>query len=216
MNSETRLAGITAISSAVLMLIGAALQGASGTDLWGALADGKMAEYLPQAAKAKTILTANHSFWILGVFVMGLAGSLIIEQFEGRQTALLVALNCYRIAVPMAILAFLGMQSMAQQLVTGTPETQLALAEVVGWISARADDIATALLIGVAPLFISIAGRKNGLPDWLVIWGHLAGLTGLIALLVLFTPGMWALGFLVLPVGIGWLIALGIVFLRKK
>jgi hypothetical protein len=101
------------------------------------------------------------------------------------------------------------------QIGADTSETAVALAKVVGWIGAKADDIATILIIGAGPLFIALAGREDWLPNWLVRWGYLAGVAGLIAAVIIYFPALSTLGLITVPVGMGWMIAVGVVLLRR-
>ena len=61
---KERLGGYIAIAGTVIMLIGAALWGTSGTDLWATLDSGDMAGYLAAAAATKGQLVANLTVWI--------------------------------------------------------------------------------------------------------------------------------------------------------
>ena len=89
------------------------------------------------------------------------------------------------------------------------------VATLIGWIGARLDDIATMLIVGLSPLCLSIAGKRDWVPAWLAIWGYLAGITGLLVVISLLT-GIVALGFIIIPFGIGWMIAAGVVLIKKS
>ncbi|MBK8904767.1 MAG: hypothetical protein IPM53_26545 [Anaerolineaceae bacterium] len=210
-----RLGGYTAIAGAVTMVIGAALWGTSGTDLWLALDSGDMAGYLAAVAGVKTQLVANLSVWILGVLILGVAGTMMAEMCQKRKALAQVGLICFRTAVPLVIVSFIAMLAVVVQLGGAVDETAVAIAKVVGWIGARADDLATALIIGGGPVFISLAERGEWVPTWLLRWGYLAGLTGLFSLVCLYIPGMVAYSFIIIPVGVIWMIAAGVVLLRR-
>jgi hypothetical protein len=214
-NSTTKLAAITAIGGAVLMFIGATFWGVTGTDLWAALNARDLAGYLAAAGEVKTLLVANISFWIIGVLVLGVAGTLLADLCNRRRALAQAAMVCFRTAVPLAIISFIAMLALVVQLAPEASATAVAIAEVVGWIGARADDIATALLIGAGPFFISLAGRGDWLPAWLARWGMLAGFAGLLAAAVIYMPALTSFGLLIVPVGLGWMIAAGIVLLRR-
>ena len=85
----------------------------------------------------------------------------------------------------------------------------------MGWIGARADDLATALIIGIGPLFLSLAGHGEWVPTWQLRFGGLAGVVGVLSVAFLYLPGMAAYSLIILPVGMGWMIAAGVVLLRQ-
>ena len=70
-NSTTQFTGSLTITSVVVMLIGTALNRASDTDIWTALANNQMLNYLETIGGIKSLLITNISFWIVGVFLMG-------------------------------------------------------------------------------------------------------------------------------------------------
>lgn len=214
--SSTRLGGLTALGSGIIMLIGAALYFSSGTDLWATLESGDMAGYLAAVGGAKAQLVGGFSFWIVGVLLMGTAVNALANLCERRQAVAQIARACSATAVPLAIISFIAMMSMVVQIAPDSSATSVAIANVVGWIGARADDLATALIIGLAPLFLAWAGRDEWMPTWLARWGYLTGAVGLFSLVVLYIPGLGQLGYLIVPVGIGWMIAIGVVLLRRK
>ena len=216
-----RLGGLTALSGAIIMIIGALLQFSSGTDLWAALAGGDMVGYLAAVVGVKAQLVANLTFWIVGVLLLGTAVNYLVNLCTQREPMAQVARVCVGTAVPLAIISFIAMLALVVQiapttLVADTAATGVAIANVVGWIGARADDLATALIIGLPPLFLSIAARDDWMPTWLVWWGYLAGVVGLLSLVVLYMPALAGLGMLIIPFGMGWMLAVGVVLLRRK
>ena len=70
--SYTHLAGLTATTRSVIMIIGAILFFSSGFDLWAAVDSDGMAEYLAGVNEVKTQLVANLSIWIVGVLVVAI------------------------------------------------------------------------------------------------------------------------------------------------
>jgi hypothetical protein len=113
-------------------------------------------------------------------------------------------------------MAYIAMLSLVVQIAPNTSPVAVSLAEVVGWIGARADDFATALILGAGPFFFVLAGKGAWVPGWLAVWGYVAGVVGLFSLAVLYVPGLAGFGFLILPVGMGWLLAASVVLLRRK
>lgn len=210
-----KLGGYATLTGTVLMLIGAALWGTSGTDLWAALDTGDVAGYLAAAEGVNGQLVANLSIWILGTFIIGIAGTMLAALSTRRRTLAQIALVCYRTAVPLVIVSYIAMLAVVVQLGGATSATAVSLAEVVGWIGVRADDLATALILGPAPLFIALAGHGQWVPTWLLRWSYLCGAASLFSLVVLYLPGMGSLGFIILPIGMGWMLAAGVVLLRR-
>ncbi len=213
--STARLGGYTAIAGTVTMLVGAALWGTSGTDLWAALDSGDMARYLVAIEAVKGQLVANLSVWILGVLILGVAGSMLAALCTQRRPLARIAQVCFQTAVPLVLVAYVAMLALVVQLGGDSSATAVSLANVVGWIGARADDLATALIIGIGPLFLSLAGHGEWVPTWLLRFGGLAGVVGVLSVAFLYLPGMAAYSFIILPVGMGWMIAAGVVLLRQ-
>ena len=202
-------AGGVSIAGAVSMLVGAAFWGASGTDLWQALAGNQMESYLSQLPDARQLLVVNTFFWVLGVLLMATAATLM-AGFCSLNTALAQVAKVFAgTGASVAIVSFIIMLSLAIII----PPADVAV--LIGWIGARLDDIATMLIIGFSPLCLSIAGKGDWVPGWLKGWSYLAGITGLLGIISLLT-GIVALGFIIIPFGIGWMIAAGIVLLKTK
>lgn len=211
-----RLAGIITLIGSACMLIGAVLWGSTGTDLWAALDGGDMAAYLRDAGAVKTQLVANLTFWIIGTIVLSFAGSIIASLNAQRWALAQAILLCYRAGVSIVVISYLAMLALVVLIAPDTSDTAVYIAKVVGWIGARADDIATALFLGAGPLFISLAGHGDWAPAWLLRWSYLAFLCGLLSIVFLYFPGMSQYGFIIVPVGMGWMVATGIVLLRKR
>lgn len=214
--TQARQAGWASLSGAILMLIGAALYFSSGTDLWAAVAGGDIAGYLVTAGGVKAQLVANLTFWITGVLVLGVAWNRLVLLCEQRPALAQLARMGATTAVPLAITSFIAMLAMVVQIAPDTSATSVAIANVIGWIGIRADDLATALLIGFPPLFLALAARGEWMPTWLARWGYLAGAVGLLSLVVIYIPPLTPMGFLIVPVGMGWMIATGVVLLRRN
>ncbi|HMQ08879.1 MAG TPA: hypothetical protein PKC30_16380 [Saprospiraceae bacterium] len=201
-------AGILSIAGAVSMLIGAGFWGASDTDLWQALADNQMEIYLTQLSEVRQLLVINTFFWVLGVLLMATAGTLMAGYCKSNPGLATMGKVFMRTAASVAIVSFVAMLALA--FYPGSAE----IASITGWMGARLDDIATMLIIGFGPLCLSIAGKGDWVPRWLNIWGYLAGFTGFLGLIGLLT-GNVPLSFVIIPFGIGWMIAAGVVLIRK-
>lgn len=209
-NKKTQaFAGYISIAGAVSMLAGAVLLGASGTSLWEALANNQMESYLSQLEPVKHLLVANTIFWILGVLLFGTAGTLMSGFCSSNPRLAQLALVFMRSGVPIAIASFIIMFSLAIH----PPAVECAMN--IGWIGTHLDGLATILIIGAAPLFLSIAGRTDWVPGWLLVWGYLAGIAGILGVINTLTNAV-ELGFVIIPFGIGWMIAAGVVLIKKK
>ncbi len=208
-------AGTASVTGAVLMLIGAACWGATGTDLWAALAGNNMQEYMTSLSSVKTLLAVNTACWIAGVVFLGTATTLMSTLGNENHLFSSLAKIITSSAVPVAIVSFLLMFS----LVIISPsihEQSITLATVLGWTGARLDDIATLSIIGISPFLLSVAGRDRWVPGWLQVWGMLTAIAAVLVIISIFVPSLYRLNFIIIPVGIGWMIAAGIVLLRKK
>ena len=201
--------GYVSIAGAVSMFIGAACWGASGADLWQALANNQMETHLSQLTSAKQLLVINTAFWVSGVLLLATAGTLMSGFCHSNPGPAQMGMVFMRTGASIAIVAFLAMLSL-----TFYPSS-VEVASSMGWLGVRLDDIGTMLIIGFGPLCLSIAGTGDWVAGWLRIWGILAGLAGFIALIGLLT-GNFPLGFIIIPFGLGWMIAAGITLIRKR
>jgi hypothetical protein len=114
-----------------------------------------------------------------------------------------------RIAASIAIVSFIA--TLAVAFYANSVEAAL----IMGWFGARVDDVATMLLVGFGPLSLSIAGKGDWVPGWLNVRGFLAGIAGMLVIIGLFT-GIVPLSFIIIPFGIGWMIAAGVVLIKKS
>jgi hypothetical protein len=212
---DTRPAGGLALSGVGLMLVGAAIWGSTGTDIDVALQTDEMAAYLVAAAEHRTALVANLSIWIVGVLGLGAAGTAMSAVGNGPGLNRDLARFVYWVGTSLAISAFVAWLAIIVQLSGATDALEVAIAEVVGWYAYRADLVATALIVGAGPALLSWAGRGGWVPSWLFGWGQLAALFGVLCFLPYFVPELpFVLTFVIVPVGVGWTLAAGIVLLR--
>jgi len=215
-NNFKSSAGMFAIAGTLSMIIGAVLWGSTGTDLWATLATNDMKNYLNKLPEAKTFLVLNTCFWVLGVLLMGIAIQLMSKLSRENIIPATLARVVVNAAVPVAIVSFVLMVSLAITISPDNIQNSLLFATNIGWIGARLDDIATLSIIGFAPLFLSISGHNIWIPAWLRVWGFFAGLMGLLAIYGILVPDAYFLSFTILPVGLGWMIASGVVLIKSK
>lgn len=216
--SAFRLGGFAAIGGSVTMIIGAAILLASGADLDIALATDDMAGYLSAAGAVQSLLVANLTIWIVGTLIFGIAGTAMSGVCVRRQTVAQVARYCYWAGVPLVVAAYVAWLALVVQIAPDSSETAVLMAEVIGWFASRADWVATILILGTGPALISLAARGEWAPKWLVGWGGIAAFTGLLTAVAMLTggSGLSTYGLLILPVGLSWTIAAGIVLLRQS
>jgi UDP-N-acetyl-D-mannosaminuronic acid transferase (WecB/TagA/CpsF family) len=212
--ANRQLAAYTALVGAAAFIIGAVLWSTAGADIDLSVTNGEMVDYLTTAAANKPVLVANLSFWILGALILGVAGT-TTANFSKRRVWAQVALVSYRTAVPLVIVSYVTMLSVVVQIAPDTSATAVSLAEVVGWIGSRADWVATILMIGVGPLFLSLAGQGDWAPKWLVRLGYGTGVCGLLTAVAMYTNALGTYGFVIIPVGLIWMIAAGVVLRRN-
>lgn len=209
--STTRLTGITAIVGAVIMLIGAAFYYATGSaaDLPPALHDGTIPAYLDAVNGSATIVT-NLSLWIVGATLMGAAG--VGFALLGRQRTGLAGFGATAavLGAATAIVCF-----MAWLAVVVAPAGDALLGETLGWFAWHLDHVATALIIGFGPMLYALAGKGSWVPTWLVRWGAVAGVAAVLSLVAAYVHALADIGMVIVPVGIGWMIAGGITAVRQ-
>lgn len=213
--STRRAAGLASLTGALTMLAGAACWGASGTDLWAALANDTMAQHLADAAQARTLLLANMLLWIIGVLLMAIGGTLMACLCIHRQSLAQAGAVGMRIAAAIAMVSFVLMQAITMYPSAEAGPAIIALYSAIGWAGANLDDIATVLIVGIGPLTLGIAGHGAWAPGWLRAWGILAGVIGTFGLATTFVRLDHPMSMVIIPLGIGWMIAAGVVLLRR-
>jgi len=214
--SGYRIAGLLSFAGAVLMVVGAALWASTGTDIDAALVDGTIEAYLTDAAEHREVLIANLSLWILGVLVLGAAGSAMACIEGGAPLLRDLARLSYWSGAGLALSAFLAWLAIIVQGSPAPDPVEVAVAEVVGWYAYRADALATALIIGIGPAFVAFAGRRSWVPGWLLAWGVLAAAAGVFSVVPYYLTAIpLAAAFLIVPIGIGWTLAAAVVLARS-
>lgn len=212
----TRLGAYTAIAGSACAILGAALGIVSGADMDASLASNDMATYLTTAGETSRLLVANLTLWIVMVLLMGIAATAMTALCEKRPMMAQVARFCYWAGAPLVLGAYVAWLAVVVQVAPDTSPAAIALAKAMGWFASRADWVATILIIGIGPTFISLAGRDAWVPRWLLRWSFATAVAGLLNAVAMFTggSGLGSYGFLIIPVGVGWMVAAGIVLLR--
>lgn len=214
--SAARIGAVTTLIGSVCMLSGAALWGTSGADIDLALNQQDMAGYLTAAKAAQPQLIANLSLWITGVLLLGAGASMMTFLSRENKVITLLARYNYWIAIPIVVVSYVAWLSVVVRLAEHEPASVAAVAEAVGWFASRADWIATVLVLGTGPFLISLAGKNSWVPQWLQIWSYLTLLMGGLNITAMYFGGLPTYGFIIIPVGMGWMVAAAVVLLRKK
>lgn len=205
--ADRRLAGAVMLAGAITMLGGAAAYFSAGADFWAAVDDGKMAALLTDAAAASERLYLAFSLWSFGALLLGSGGAWAARR-RGVTSAGVEA--TFAIGAALATISFLVMASVVRLAVAGGSAD---IAEPLAFLGVRLDDLATVMLIGAGPALL--ATRDSSMPRWLVAWGLAAGVVGVVSLAAMFAGSAATVGFVVVPIGIGWTIAAGVVFVRR-
>ncbi len=213
--TTTKIGAYTALIGALCMLAGATFWGISGADLEKALYDGDIANYLINVQENYTLVTANLSIWIIGVTLIGIAGTMMANLCIQYQAISAIAKYFYWIALPLVIASYVAMLTVVVHLSPDSSSTTVSIAGALGWFGTRVDWVATIFMLGIGPALISVAGRGDWVPKWLVRWGFLALFAGLLAAIAMFTGALTSYGFLIIPVGLSWTIAASIVLFRR-
>lgn len=212
---DTRLGAYTTILAALLMITGAVLKVISGADLDQALTSGSVSNYLTKVEEVRHLLVGNLSFWIIGVFFLGIAGTTLADLCNTKKEIARIVKLCYFTGVPLAIVSFAAWLAIVVQLSADVSPSEITLAETIGWFVSRADWIATVLVVGAGPALISYAGREDWVPTWLARFGILPAIAGVLTCVAMFTNSLTSYGYLIVPIGLLWMIAAGIVLFRR-
>ena len=211
----TRIGAVCTLVGSICMLLGAALWGTSGADIDAALDAGELGNYLATARESMTVLITNLSVWIFGVILIG-AGATMMSLISTSRPVLakLVQYN-YSIAIPIVVISYVAWLSVVVRIAPMESPSAAELAELMGWFASRADWIATVLVLGTGPFLVSLAGKEDWVPGWLRIWSFIALFAGLLNGIGMYAGGLTSYGFIIIPVGMGWMIAASVVLFRK-
>ena len=203
----SKIAAITVLIGSICMIAGAILMGISGADLDTALDRNELTNYLTIAGDNKTLLIANLTIWIIGVILIGLAATLMANLGASKKVLSRIVCYNYSVAIPVVVIAYSAWLAIVVRLTSHNLQESVVLAEILGWFASRADWIATILVLGIGPLLISLSGKNYWVPKWLLVWSYFTLFTGFLNFVAMFAGGLTTYGFLIIPVGMGWMIA---------
>lgn len=210
-SSNLRAAGWATVAGAVIMLVGAGLYFSAGADAWAAVSSGDTATFLTDAGASTSTLYAGLTAWVIGVIGMAIGGGLLADA--GAGPAAKAGRTSFTIGAAVAIPAFLVLAALTR--LAGAGSTSFELADTLAFLGTTIDDVATIIIIGLSPVLVSVASRGIWMPGWLAVWASLAGAAGLVAVVAIFLGLSASLGFALVPLGIGWMIAAGVVAVRR-
>lgn len=192
------------------MLIGGIVKRVSGNTLDAALTESDIVGFLARVAESETAVFINLSSWIAGVFLLGVGGYLLSRVNDGTTSS--IAGASYLIGSSVAIGSFVTWMALVRLAGSGV---EPAVADALGFISSRADWLATVLVVGLGPLLLSLAGKDTWAPHWLQGLGLLAGAVSALTLIAMYAGGLSTYGAVIVPVGIVWTLGAALVAIRQ-
>lgn len=212
----TKTGAILTLIGSVCMLSGAALLMISGADMDLALETNNISGYLAAVEENRTMLVVNLTLWIIGVILLGAAATLMISINKERFVFSRIAQYNYHISIPIVVISYMAWLAVIVPISGGDSGEVTYLTASVGWFATRADWVATFLVLGIGPMLISLTGKDYWVPRWLLRWSYGCLIAGLLNVLALYLGGLTTYGFLVIPVGMGWMIAVAVVLFKKS
>lgn len=213
--SATKIGSFTALLGSICMLGGAAIWGASGADMDASMAANDIVGYLSVAKESKTMLIANLSIWIVGVIILGVAASMMTYLSRENSVLSIIARYNYGVGIPLVVISYVAWLSVVVRLTAYDPSSVSVVAETMGWFAVRADWVATVLVLGTGPLLLALAGKNSWVPKWLFVWSYFCLAAGILNIIAMFTGDFSTYGFLIIPVGMGWMVASSVVLFKK-
>jgi hypothetical protein len=212
----TKTGAILTLIGSVCMLTGAALLVISGADMDLALETNNIAAYIDAVNANETLVILNLSLWILGVILIGAGASLMISLSNNRPVWSRIAQYNYHIAIPIVVISYMVWLSVIVSILKNDPDELSFFTESIGWLATKADWVATFLVLGIGPLLISLSGKDHWIPSWLFRWSYVCLIAGTLNVIAMYVGGLTTYGFLVIPVGMGWMIAVSVILFKRS
>lgn len=211
-----KLGAYATLVGSICMLTGAALWGASGADLDQSLNNADMAGYLKAALSAQNLLIANLSVWIIGVILLGVGANMMALLSEQKPVLTQLIRYNYGVAVSIVVVSYMAWLAVVVRLSASASPEVAAIAEAVGWFGTHTDWVGTVLVLGTGPVLICTAGRGIWVPNWLRVWSYITLFTGVLTTIAQYAGGLTSYGFIIIPIGMGWMIAAAITLFRRS
>jgi hypothetical protein len=211
-------AGWTTIIGVIIMLAGTGFWAAAGADIDVAAESNAIGEYLTDVAANGTLLTINLGIWIVGVVVISLGGIMLTRLGDQDSLGTDVARFAFTVAPAAAMVVYTTWLG----IVLGLAPAYVAGASVEGAAAALVhatslgDWVMTIPVLSLGTAAIALAGRHSWVPRWLFRWGMLTTVTGVLTAAGLIFNTRTALVMPILPVGMGFLVAAGVVAIRRS
>jgi hypothetical protein len=204
LDTAARIGAYAAFAGSACAITGAVLLTISGADLDVALATDDIAGYLTKAGANAGLLATNLTFWIVMVFLIGIAGTAMSALCRRRKVIARMALLAYWSGVPLVISAYVVWLAIIVRIAPDNSPTAVLVADTLGWYATHADWVATILVLSIGPLLISIAGRGEWVPTWLFRGSLVATFAGILnaAAMLFGGAGLGTYGFAIIPVGV--------------
>lgn len=213
-----KAAGWTTIIGVIIMLAGTGFWAASGADIDVAAESNAIGEYLTKVAGNGTLLTINLGMWIIGVVVLSLGGIMLARLGDQDSPGTDVARFAFTTAPAAAMVVYTTWLG----IVLGLAPAYVAGASVEGGAAALVhatslgDWVMTIPVLSLGTAAVALAGRHSWVPRWLFRWGMLTIVTGALTAAGLIFNARTALVTPILPVGMGFLVAAGVVAIRRS
>ncbi|HUG85816.1 MAG TPA: hypothetical protein VMM13_14730 [Euzebya sp.] len=210
-----RRAGAGCLLAAVAcMLAGAITWATTGVDFDTAVETGTATTLLADVDANRGALQVAFLLWICATPFFAAAGGLLGRAFRDRPAGVAAgSLMVFGSAI--ALLAFVGFETMTTAMAPLHASVSHELATTVGHVTSRLDWIATIAIVGVPPALLSAINRQEW-PRWISAVGFLAPVAALLTVTAMVTgSGLATYGVVLVPVGLLWSAAAGIRMLRS-
>ncbi len=218
--TDHRVAGVTAVAAVVLSVIGAVLnQVVVDVDVWAAMeatSRAEQADLLERVAADRTPIVAGLAVWMIA-FPLVCMSSVLLARL-GRRSSLTEFVQRGATGAIGAILVMLSafitfVAVIAPAHVAG--EDVHLVARGIGWMTTTTDWIATAIVLGLAPIGAVYAGRGLWAPRWLQ-WIAAIAAIGTVSLVVGLITDVRGLTFPLVPIGLVLIACSGVCTFRHQ
>lgn len=215
---QWKTAAWAAIFGVALILAGVVSGAIAGAELDKGLVEDSFGEYLTNVA-ANIGWAQTHVWFILfGATLLSLGGLLLSRLGDQDSPAAAIAPFFFTAGAAATIVFFpitLGViVELAPRHVAG--DNVETVARALALAATTADWLATVLIVSFGAVAVAVAGKTSWVPRWLYRWALVAGVAGVISIIGTVTGAFDTVSIIVLPPGVSWMVAAGIVALKKS